>query len=822
MLNNRFKNRFTLFFWLFSLMPFMFVLGLLLSQSEDSLPPLSMLDNPPELQASLIFSEEGDTLGRYWQVNRTSAEFKDISPFVFDALISTEDERFKEHSGVDFRSIARSFSSLGRAGGASTITQQLAKLLFTLQQRQREDIAKANGETTLSQQHGFAGKIMRLNEKARENIIATRLESRYTKEEIITMYLNQFDFLYNAVGIENAAKVYFNKKPKFLNKEEAAMLVGMCKNPALFNPYSYKIKDYRVLIAQRRKINPVSVSQVDILNGRAKDSLRAVNRRNQVLFQWLRNSENGNASLSFKLTRQEYNKLITLPLNVSFQTVDHKEGIAPYFREVIRQEVTEILLKKNTDGKLKYLREDGQPYDIYRDGLKIYTTLNSRLQKYAEAGVEKHIKESLQPAFNKNNKELRNYPFSNQVSKDAINSIMISARKNSERYKALLKVGKSEKEILSSFDVPVQMRVFSWRGEKDTTMTPNDSIRYYKAFLHAGLISIEPQTGFVRAWVGGVNFKHFSYDHVRQGTRQVGSTIKPFVYAAALSMNVVDPCTSFSPGEYCVDLVDPNNRIVGKYCPEGSVARNVKMGIALSSNPTTVAVMARMGKFNPSNKSGGPFQIEKLLRKVEINLKPNDVVPSMCLGSMDLSLFKLVSAQCIFANNGIYNRPTTIERIEDRNGNIIYEATPYTDEAINATVAYEILKMMTGVITQGTGASLRSGKYGPIPETAGKTGTTQNNSDGWFIGITPELVTGVWVGAEDRAVRFTSMNWGQGAKMALPIYGYYMQQAYRDEVLSISTRNFSPPPNYDPKAYDCSSKVNPDNADETDVPFETY
>lgn len=822
MLTNRFKTRFTIFFWLFSLLPFMFVLGLLLSQSEESLPPLSMLDNPPELQASLIFSEEGDTLGRYWQVNRTSAEYKDISPYVFDALISTEDERFNEHSGVDFRSIARSFSSLGRAGGASTISQQLAKLLFTLQQRQREDVAKANGEPLLTQQRGFSGKLTRLNEKARENIIATRLESRYTKEEIITMYLNQFDFLYNAVGIENAAKVYFNKKPKKLTKDEAAMLVGMCKNPALYNPYSYKIKDYRGIIAQRRKISPISVSQLEIFNARSKDSLRAVSRRNQVLFQWLRNTENGNSFLNFTLSRQEYNKLIALPLLVNYQTVDHKEGIAPYFREVIRQEVTELLLKKNSEGKLKYVREDGQPYDIYRDGLKIYTTLNSRLQKYAEAGVEKHIKESLQPAFNKNNQAVKNYPFSNQVSKESIKSIMITARKNSERYKALLNIGMNEKEILSSFDTPTQMRVFSWRGEIDTVMTPNDSIRYYKAFLHAGLISIEPQTGFVRAWVGGINFKHFSYDHVRQGTRQVGSTIKPFVYAAALSMNVVNPCTTFSPGEYCVDLVNPNNQIVGKYCPEGSVARNVKMGIALSSNPTTVAVMARMGKFNPSNKSGGPYQIEKLLRKTEIILNPNDVVPSMCLGSMDLSLFKLVSAQCIFANNGIYNRPTTIERIEDRNGKIIYEATPYTDEAINATVAYEILKMMKGVITQGTGTSLRGGKYGPIPETAGKTGTTQNNSDGWFIGITPELVTGVWVGAEDRAVRFTSMNWGQGSKMALPIYGYYMQQAYKDEVLSISTRDFALPPNYDPRAYDCSSEANPDITDESDVPFETF
>ncbi|MBM3164563.1 MAG: transglycosylase domain-containing protein [Bacteroidetes bacterium] len=819
MLTESLRKRYTRIFWVVSLFPFMFVLGLLVLQSEDDLPPISMLDNPPELQASLILGEEGDTLGRYWMVNRTSAEFKNISPFVFDALISTEDERFKEHSGVDFKSIVRSFGSLGRAGGASTISQQLAKLLFTLQQRQREEIARANGETLLSQRGGLIGKFRRLNEKARENIIATRLESRYTKEEIITMYLNQFDFLYNAVGIENAAKVYFNKRPKHLKKEEAAMLVGMCKNPALYNPYTYQIKNYRKLISRRLGIAPENVRYVDMQEAKTKDSLRSVNRRNQVLYQWLRNSEKGNASLSYKLTREEYDHLIKVPVTINYQSVDHKEGMAPYFREVLRQEITDILLKKKEDGTLKYVREDGQAYDIYRDGLKIYTTLNTRLQKAAELAVEKHIKEYLQPAFNNNNRGLKNYPFSNQISSEVVQTLMNSARKNSGRYKTLINAGMSEQEAVASFDTPTQMRVFSWKGEIDTVMSPNDSIRYYKAFLHAGLVSIEPQTGFVRAWVGGVNFKHFSYDHVRQGTRQVGSTIKPFVYAAALSLNVVNPCTTFSPGEYCVDLVDNNNNVVGRYCPRGEVARNVKMGIALSSNPTTVAVMARMGKFNSANKSGGPFEIEKLLRKVEITLNPNDVVPSMCLGSMDLSLIKLVGAQCIFANNGEYNRPTTIERIEDRNGKIIYESTPYTDEALNATVAYEILKMMKGVINQGTGGSLRSGKYGPIPPTAGKTGTTQNNSDGWFVGITPDLVTGVWVGAEDRTVRFKSMAFGQGARMALPIYGYYMQQAYKDPILSLSTRDFDEPPNYDPKAYDCSDAPNPEAADETDVLF---
>ncbi len=814
------KKKFTRIFWGFSLLPFLFVAGLLVLQSEDDLPPVSMLDNPPELQASLILGQTGDTIGRYWQVNRTSASFKNISPFVFDALISTEDERFMDHSGVDFRSIARSFSSLGRSGGASTISQQLAKLLFTLQQRQREELARANGETLLSNRGGIIGKFRRLNEKARENIIATRLESRYTKEEIITMYLNQFDFLYNAVGIENASKVYFNKRPKDLKKEEAAMLVGMCKNPALYNPYTFKIKNYRRVIADQEGIQIAAVTKEQILEARAKDSLRAVSRRNQVLFQWLKNSEKNSDALKFTLNREEYDRLILKPVAVRYQSVDHKEGMAPYFREALRQEVTNILLKKNEDGTLKYMREDGQPYDIYRDGLKIYTTLNTRLQKYAESAVEKHIKESLQPAFNSNNRYVKNYPFSNDIKQETVNQIMQSARVGSGRYKAMAEAGYTADEILKSFNTPSQMRVFSWHGEIDTIMTPNDSIRYYKAFLHAGLVSIEPQTGFVRAWVGGVNFKHFAYDHVRQGKRQVGSTIKPFVYAAALSMKVVNPCTSFSSGEYCVDLVDPNNKVVGQYCPKGTVASNVKMGLALSSNPTTVAVMAKMGSFNPVNKTGGPFQIEKLLNKTEISLNPNDVVPSMCLGSMDISLFKLVAAQCIFPNNGIYIRPTTIERIEDRNGKIIYEAMQHSDQALNSTVSYEILKMMKMVVSQGTAGSLRSGKYGPMPATAAKTGTTQNNSDGWFIGITPDLVTGVWVGAEDRSVRFKSMNWGQGARMALPIYGYYMQQAYKDHYLALSTLDFPEPADYDAKTYDCNEAILPEEADETDVPFE--
>ena len=691
--------------------------------------------------------------------------------------------------------------------------------MFTLQQRQRDEIARANGEERTRIFRGVFGKLSRLSEKARENIIATRLESIYTKEEIITMYLNQFDFLYNAVGIENAAKVYFNKTPKNLSKNEAAMLIGMCKNPSLFNPYKYKVTNYRRKIAADLELDPSAVSLSQILEARAKDSTRALSRRNQVLFQWLKNSTNNNVAIINKLSKEEFDSLSLLPLEINYQVVDHKNGAGAYFKESLRKELTTLLLEKK-DGVLKIAREDGRPYDIYSDGLKIYTTINSKLQKYAENAVEEHVKKTLQPAFNQNNRGLKNYPFSNDINQAMVNQIMSNARKSTDRYKNLVAAGYSESDIARVFNQKVAMSVFSWKGKCDTIMSPNDSIRYYKAFLHAGLVSIEPGTGFVRAWVGGINFSHFAYDHVRLGKRQVGSTIKPFVYAAALSMGVVNPCSTFGAEEYCLNLVNNNNKTVGKYCPQGTPAGTMRDGLALSSNPTTVAVMGRMGAFNPLRKTGGPYQIEKLLESAGITLRKNDVVPSMCLGSMDLSLYELVAAQCVFPNNGVYVKPTIIARIEDRNGKVIYEATEEKNQALSSTVAYEILKMMKGVIERGTGASLRSGKYGTIAPTAGKTGTTQNNSDGWFIGITPDLVTGIWVGAEDRSVRFKSMNFGQGARMALPIYGLYMKQVYKDAHIGLSTLDFAEPPDYDPKKYECADVLVDEVIDEGDVPFD--
>ncbi len=806
------KKKMTIVFWGGALFPLLFIACLLLFQSEDDLPPVAMLDNPPELLASVIYADDGETeLGKYWKINRSSVEYKAISPFVTDALISTEDERFHEHSGVDIKAIGRAIVSVGGAGGASTISQQLAKLLFTLQMRDREAIARANGEDVGSESTGKIGRIFsRLNEKARENIIATRLEERYTKEEIITMYLNQFDFLYNAVGIANASKVYFNKKPIQLTKDEAAMLIGMCKNPDLYNPYTFKIRNYRQRLANKKEVPPSQITLTEIREARAADSTRALERRNQVLFQWLKNSNDGNESLRIKLTQAEYDLLKVKPLLTDYQVVDHKKGLAPYFRESVRAEVTTILNEKNPDGSLKYKREDGIPWNIYSDGLKIYTTLNADMQEYAEEAVERHLKENLQPAFDRNNRGLRNFPFSNNLTNEEVDKIMRTSMKRSHRYISMAAQGISEAQIEKTFKEKVQMRVFSWDGDIDTLMSPYDSMLYYKSYLQAGLISIEPETGFVKAWVGGTNIDHFAFDHVRIGKRQVGSTIKPFIYASGIAMNVVKPCTQIPDIRHCVDLFDPSGNPDGQWCPKNSDGEisggmcSVRRGLQMSKNNITVAIMAKMGA------QAGPQTVAKLMKSLDIELSPNDIVPAMCLGSMDLSLYELVGAQATFVNKGIFNKPTTILRIEDRNGHVIYNAKPTMREAINEQVAYSVLKMMEAVVQGGTASTLRSGaSWGNlIYPTAGKTGTTQNNSDGWFVGLTPDLATGVWVGAEDRGVHFRSTREGQGGRTSAPIYGYFMQKVYKDEKISISTTDFEKPKGYDDSQFSCIGSDN--------------
>lgn len=806
----RFTKKTTFFLysllWLGALSPILAITLLYSTQSEEDLPSVEVLENPPELLASVIYADDGTTeLGRYWNVNRTSVAYKDISPFVIDALISTEDERFLEHPGIDMKALGRAVYNMGSAGGGSTITQQLAKLLFTIQQRKKIQELKAQGKEIPKQS---SGKMKRLNEKVKEHIIALRLERQYTKEEIVTMYLNQFDFLYNAVGIENAAKVYFNKKPIDLTKNEAAILVGMCKNPSLINPYTYQIKNYRAKLAAKNKIAPNKVSLTEIQELKSADSLRAIKRRNQVLYQWKRNSDVENPALKNTVTQAEYDSIIQQPITITYQIVDHKVGDAPYFRESLRSSLKKLFKETKEDGSLKYSKADGTPYNVYSDGLKIYTTININMQRHAEAALKRHLKEDLQPEFTKNNNRVRRYPFANyQVSDKTIEGIMSRGRKNSDRFRMLKDLGMAESKILETFEVETPMRVFSWEGEIDTILTPNDSIRYYKNLIRAGLVSIDPSTGFVKAWVGGANINHFAYDAVGQGKRQVGSTIKPFVYSTALTMGVVKPCTEFDKNSsFCVDVYGEGGKLNDRWCPKGKEFDNktVAMGLATSDNLVTVAVMSKMGGYS------GPKNISKLLRDVGIELRPEDEVPSMCLGIMSLSVLQMTAAQSMFVNQGIYTEPSTILRIEDRNGNVIYSANPKSKEVLNSYDAFTTLTMMKGVVQFGTGSRLRgSGKWGQIKyPMAGKTGTTQNNTDGWFMGLTPDLVTGIWVGAEDNAVRFSSMLWGQGARMALPIYGYYMQEVYKDPKIKISKEDFDVPLGYDPSRYECEETDN--------------
>jgi len=789
--------------WIFALLPIFGVWYLFASQPEEELPSVASLENPPELLASIVYADDGKTeLGRYWSVNRTTVDYNEISPYVFDALIATEDERYLQHAGIDFRAVMRAVSNAGKAGGASTISQQLAKLLFTLQQREKERALRAAGKPIPNQKTGI---MRRLDEKIRENIIAVRLEERYTKKEIITMYLNQFDFLYNAVGIENAAKVYFNKKPIDLTKAEAAMLVGMCKNPSLYNPYTYQIKNYRPSVAKEKGISLDAVTEAQMQELRAKDSIRAHLRRDQVLKQWLKNSKSKNEALQNYITQEEYDTLRLQSCTIDYQVVDHKQGVAPYFRESLRADLTKLFEMKNEDGSYVYAKKDGSPYNIYNDGLRIYTTINVEMQQYAEEAMRKHLSGQLQKEFDKNNKNLRNFPFANNIKDEAAAELMQMGRGQTERYRLLKQKGATQEEILKEFSYPVPMRVFSWEGEIDTVMSPDDSIRYYKSILRSSLMSMEPSTGFVKAWVGGIDFNHFAFDQVKQGKRQVGSTIKPFVYATALDMGTSMPCTKFEEGSsFCVDIYGPNGKPQRTWCPAGKIPANATMevGLASSNNPITVAVMSSMGGY------AGPNNIAKKLEDLNIKLRKEDIVPSMCLGVMDLSLYEMVAAQSMFVNQGIYVEPTTILRIEDRNGNVIYNANPVSREALRSDVAYRTLQMMKRVVDGGTSNSLRwHPKWGGIKyPMAGKTGTTQSNSDGWFIGLTPDLVTGVWTGGEERAERFRSTALGQGAHMSLPTYGYYMKKVYNSKKVKISTEDFEEPIGYDPTVFECDNR----------------
>jgi len=725
--NNDF-SRYIKIFWKTFLFGLGFVVLLFLFASWGffgAMPTFETLENPDSNIATEIMSSDGVVLGKFYAQNRLPVTFEDLPKDLVNALVATEDERFYEHSGIDARGTLRAIVMLGRGGGASTISQQLAKNLF----------------------HGSDGSkniVLRIIQKIKEWIIATRLERQYTKKEIIAMYLNQVDFVNGAIGIRSASKIYFNKEPKNLTTEEAAVFVGMLKNPSLYNP-----------------------------NRDTRKNL-VLDRRNTVLGQMVR---------SGFLDEAKKEELKSKPVVLDFKPESHNEGIATYFREYLK-----VYMK---DWVKNHKKEDGSEYDIYRDGLKIYTTIDSRMQKYAEEAVEEHLT-ILQAKFFELAKKEKNAPFI-RITDDETEKIIKSAMKNSERWRILKEDGKSEAEILKSFEVKAKMKIFTWKGEKDTIMTPRDSIRYYKHFLQTGMMAMEPQTGHVKVWVGGINHKYFQYDHVGQGARQVGSTFKPFVYSTAIEQLGMSPCDSIIDGPFTM----PKGKwgISKAWSPTNDGGNfkgmvTLKKALANSLNPVSAKLMDRVG----------PQAVVDMARDLGVTTEI-PVTPAIALGAVDITVKEMVGAFSTFANQGVYIKPTFITRIEDKNGVILDQVIPQSKDVMNRDVAYAIIKLMEGVTESGTGARLRGGsvngltnyKYRFSNPIAGKTGTTQNNSDGWFIGTVPNLSAGIWVGNEDRAAHFRRTLYGQGACMALPIWGLFMDKCYKDKELKISKEAFEKP-----------------------------
>ena len=697
------------------------------------MPDFRQLENPKTNLATQIISADDTVLGKfYFNDNRTPISFDEIPTEMIEALVATEDERFYNHSGIDYRGTARALFYLGKKGGASTITQQLARQLF-VGVRSR-NIAEA------------------ITQKIKEWVIAIRLERRYTKNEIITMYLNIYDFNYNADGLRSASSIYFSKKPSDLDLSESAMLVGMLKNSSLYNPL------------------------------RRPEMVRE--RRNIVYQQMLRNK---------LINEKERDSLAALPITLDFNPQSHREGIATYFRAYLQQFMRGWIADNP--------KEDGTFYNLYLDGLSIYTTIDSRLQTYAEDAVAAHMPNLQKEFFRQNKPEYNDIAPFLDVEKDEIENIMNQAKRRSERWRKMKAQGHDEQTILASFEKPTQMEVFSWNGDIDTVMTPTDSIRYYKHFLRTGMMSMEPQTGHVKAWVGGINYRHFQFDHVMQGKRQIGSTFKPFVYASAIDQLKVSPCDSLPDGYYCVepskfgahDAWCPKNsgdRYIGK--------RTLKNALANSVNTISARLIDKVGT----------RPVVNLVRNLGVS-SPIPNVPAIALGSADLSVYEMVGAYAAFANKGIYVKPVLVTRIEDKNGTVIYQAAPETKDVLSEESAYVTLKLLEGVTASGSGVRLRhqgADKTNPIfrdvvtgypyefdNPIAGKTGTTQNQSDGWFIGMVPNLATGVWVGGEDRSTHFETIAYGQGATMALPIWANYMKSCYADSTLVISKDAFEAP-----------------------------
>jgi penicillin-binding protein 1A len=719
------------------------------------MPTFEELENPETNLATEIFSSDGKTLGKYYSENRTPIKYEDLPDHLVQALVATEDERYYQHAGIDAKGTVRAAVFLGTRGGASTITQQLAKQLFTA------DVAQND--------------LQRVFQKVKEWVIATRLERQYTKEEIITMYFNKYDFVYQAVGIRSASKIYFDKEPNELKIEESAVLVGMLKNSALYNP-------------MRR---PELV----------------LSRRNQVFEQMNRNGF---------ISETEMDSLQKLPMKIEFTPEGHDEGMATYFRAYL-QGFMKNWIAENP-------KPDGTEYSLYRDGLKIYTSIDSKMQEYAENAVTKHIA-NLQKEFDRQNQNNPTAPF-RDIDKDQIESSIQNAMRVSARWKKMKAQGKSDKEIKKSFEEEAEMRVFSWKGTIDTVMTPRDSILYYKAFLQAGMMSMVPQTGEVKAWVGGINFKHFKYEHVKQGKRQVGSTFKPFVYATAIDQLKFSPCDTLPRAQFTIEAGKHGN--MNDWAPRNSDGEydgmyTLKKALASSVNTITARLIDKTG----------PGPVIDLIGKLGIDTKNIPAVPSIALGTADISLFEMVSAYSTFANQGVYIKPVMVNRIEDKNGTVLYQNVPETRDVLSKEAAYVTVNLLEGVTQGGSGTRLRGtwakGRqdyeravtgypYDFKNPIAGKTGTTQNQSDGWFMGMVPDLVTGVWVGAEDRAVHFPTITYGQGATMALPIWGMYMKDVYANPELKVSKGEFERPDNLS-IAVDCNA-YNAKNRSDDSVPDE--
>lgn len=721
-----------------------------------NMPSIEDIENPIDKFASQVISADGVVLGTYAPAgdNRVWVDFDELSPYIVQALVATEDIRFQEHSGIDLKAIFRAVIKRvilrqKSAGGGSTLTQQLAKQLYT--------------------EHVAVGSVKRALQKPSEWAIAVKLERYYTKEEILTLYLNKYDFGHNAIGIYTAAGTYFGKLPSELDIEEAAMLVGMCKNSSLYNPLRRKEKT-----RERRNVVLGQMVKAGYLDSASKDSLQ------------------------------------NLDLVLDYHQVDHKVGSATYFREYLRKIMrAEKPRRRNTqqyyDDSIQWAqnplygwcnkntRPDGKPYNLFTDGLKIYVTIDSRMQQYAEDAVAKQLQDYLQPAFFKAKKNKKTAPFTSKITPEQLEGIMTRAMKDTDRYRGLVKQGKSMDEIRKIFDTPCQMTVFSYDGDIDTVMSPMDSLRYMKFFLRTGFMCMEPSTGYVRAYVGGPDYRAFQYDMVTMGRRQVGSTMKPFLYTLAME-------SGFSPCDQVVNQPQTLLTEAGQiWQPKDDGKEKIgepvslKWGLSRSNNNVTAYLMGQLS----------PYAFVDLLHEFGLRNQAIEPVLSLCLGTCDVSVEEMVSAYTAFVNHGIRTAPLYVTRIEDSEGNVLAQFSARSNEVVSEDATYRMIDMMRAVINEGTGARLRNTGLFPSlrgVDICGKTGTTDNHSDAWFMGYTPELVAGCWIGGEDRDIHFDDMNHGQGAHAALPIWGMFMDKVYADSVhLGYSPKmRFDIPEGFDP------------------------